>query len=252
MVVRGDMSRDGAVSENEDRQGDAQAPREAPVPLVGQVEWGALRRVTPISRAFGFERGRPIDRYYIEQFLQQHSEDVRGRALEIGDDEYTRRFGGPQVTQSDILSLTLDNNRATIIADLSDAPQIHDESFDCMIFTQTMQFIYDLRAAAVTIHRILKPGGVLLATFPFTSQICRYDMERWGDYWRFTTASIGRLFGDAFGAEQVEVEAFGNVLATISFLQGLAAEELRVEELDYQDPDYQMIITARAVKRGAG
>ena len=48
------------------------------------------------------------------------------------------------------------------------------------------------------------------------------------------------------------MRSFGNVLAAIAFLAGLAAEELRPEELDVNDPDYQAVIVVRAVKRADG
>jgi len=38
------------------------------------------------------------------------------------------------------------------------------------VFTQTLHLIYDVRSAIRTLHRVLKPGGVLLATFPGISQ----------------------------------------------------------------------------------
>lgn len=40
----------------------------------------------PLSASYGFDRGTPVDRLYIEEFLKLHSDDVRGRVLEIGDD----------------------------------------------------------------------------------------------------------------------------------------------------------------------
>jgi SAM-dependent methyltransferase len=217
-------------------------------PIVGEVRFGDLRRVTPISRAFGYERGLPIDRYYIERFLSTHAGDITGRVLEIGDDRYTRRFGGSRVTRADILDLVPDNPQATFVDDLARAESVPSQAFQCVILTQTLQFIYALEQAVANLRRILATGGVLLATFPALSQICRYDMNRWGDYWRFTEAAIRRLLGDAFGAEQVQVEAHGNVLAAVGFLHGLAAEELDGRELDHRDPDYQILITARAVR----
>ena len=212
------------------------------------VRWGTLRRLTPVSRVFGFDRGLCIDRYYIENFLARHADDIRGRVLEIGDDAYTRRFGEERVTRSDVLHVAEGNPKATIVADLTCADHIPTDAFNCIIFTQTLLFIYDVRTALRHLHRILKPGGVLLATFPGISQISRYDMERWGDYWRFTDASARRLFSDVFGPENVTVETCGNVLVACAFLHGLAAQELNPEELDYHDPDYQVLITVRAVK----
>jgi SAM-dependent methyltransferase len=217
-------------------------------PPVGFVRFGSLRRLQPISRVFGFDRGLCIDRYYIENFLAQHAEDIQGHVLEIGDDTYTRRFGGEGVVRSDVLHVWDDNPKATIVADLTCANHIPSDTFDCIIFTQTLQFIYEMRAALWHLCRILKPNGVLLATFPGISQISRYDMDRWGDFWRFTTLSARRLFEEVFPPENVTVKAYGNVLAAVAFLHGLAAEELKREELDYHDPDYELIITVRAVK----
>jgi len=218
-------------------------------PPIGWVRFGGLRRVTPISAVFGLDRGIAIDRYYIEHFLERHGGDVRGRVLEVADRTYTTRFGGDRVEHSDVLHVQEGNANATIVADLSaDHPHIKSDAFDCIILTQTLQFIYDVRAAIGTLHRILKPGGVLLATFPGISQISRHDMKRWGEYWRFTTLSAQRLFAEAFLSNNVEAEAYGNVLAASAQLYGLAVEDLYQRELDARDPDYELIITVRATK----
>jgi SAM-dependent methyltransferase len=197
---------------------------------------------------FGFERGRPVDRYYIEEFLLQHSNDIKGRVLEIADNVYTKEYGGTKVKQSDILNVEEGNPKATIVSDLAKAHNIPSETFDCMIITQTLQYIYDLRSAIQNLHRILKPGGVLLVTVPGISQISKDDMEAWGEYWRFTTLSAQRLLEEAFLSENIEVKAYGNVLAATTFLYGLAAEDLKAEKLDFYDPYYQVVITARALK----
>jgi hypothetical protein len=217
-------------------------------PPVGRVRFGSFRRINPISRVFGFDRGLCIDRYYIERFLSAHASDIQGCVLEIGDDTYTCKFGCNRVTKSDVLHAKDGNPMATVVADLTSADHIPSNTFDCIILTQTLQCIYDVPAALRHLYRILKPGGVLLATFPGISQISRYDMDRWGDYWRFTTLSAQRLFEEIFPAESISIEAYGNVLVAIALLHGLAAEELPQAQLDYRDPDYQVLITVRAVK----
>ena len=216
-------------------------------PPVGKVRFGDLRRLRPISRNFGMSRGQPIDRYYIENFLTRHAVDIRGRVLEIHDDSYTRRYGGSGVDSSDVLDVAEDNPQATIVADLTRADHVPSETFDCIIFTQTLQFIYDMRSAVQTLERILKPGGTLLATIPGISQIsCRKCADNY--CWAFTKLSARQMFEETFPAENVKVEAYGNVLTAVSFLHGLAAEELRQKELDHHDPDYEVLITLRAVK----
>jgi hypothetical protein len=103
-------------------------------------------------------------------------------------------------------------------------------------------------AAVKTVFRILKPGGVVLATVPGISKISRYDMDRWGYYWSFTTRSVQLIFKEAFPLENIYIKSHGNVLSAISFLHGLSAGELRQKELDFVDSDYELLITIRALK----
>lgn len=212
------------------------------------VRWGTLRTTRPISSVFGCDRGTPIDRYYMENFLAEHSSCIRGRVLEIAENTYTKKFGGAQVTKSDILHVTNDNPQATIIADLTNADHIPSDQFDCIILTQTIQVIYDKDSAVKTIYRILKPGGTVLVTASGISRISSYDMERWGEYWRFTTLSAKKLFANYFPEKNICVESHGNVLVATAFLHGLAVEDLKQKELDYNDPNYQVLITLKATK----
>jgi SAM-dependent methyltransferase len=223
--------------------------RGSPGGFVQPVRFGSLRRVTPVSRRFGWDRGGlPIDRFYIERFLERHASEIAGRVLEVRDDAYIRRFGGGRVTRTDVLHLTDDNPKATIVADLTRADHVPSDTFDCILLTQVLPFVPDVLAAVRTLHRILRPHGVVLATLPGISQIIRYDMDRSGDYWRFTTLSARRIFEYGFPQGEVRVEAHGNVLAAMAFLHGLSSWELRPQELEYQDPDYEVLITVRAVK----
>ena len=218
-------------------------------PRVGAVKDNSFWRLTPISRIFGLNRGLPIDRYYIEQFLSAHSSDIQGRVLEMGDNFYTQKFGGDRVIRSDVLNVVKGNPEATIVADLTSAENIPSNSFDCIICTQTLQMIYDIRTALMHLNRILKPGGVLLVSSHGISKIGRREgIDPWGEYWRLTAQSARRLFLEIFPGENVEIEVYGNVLSAIASLHGLAAKELSQSELDYSDPDYEVLIAVRAVK----
>ena len=219
------------------------------VPAVGKVRWGDLRTLQPIDTKFGFSRGTVIDRYYIEQFLDEHRADIRGRVLEIGDSTYTRRFGGDRVEQEDVLHYVEGNPHATFVGDLSTGEGLPSDTFDCIILTQTLQMIYDAGAAVRTIHRILRPGGVVLMTGHGTSMVARHlEDDDWGEYWRFTRLSGRLLFADAFGTENVEAKAYGNVLTCVAFLHGLAAEELSPAEMNHRDHKYEVLVAVRARK----
>jgi SAM-dependent methyltransferase len=213
---------------------------------LGRLRLGSLRRTTPISDRWGADRGTPIDRYYIESFLAAHAADIRGHALEVRDRRYTERFGHG-ISQSDVLDLDESNPDATIVADLTDAANVASGTFDCFILTQTLQFIYPVEGAVREAYRLLRPDGVLLATVPAVSRIDRHAGVD-GDFWRFTTASCRRLFGAIFGDVNVEAQSYGNVLAAIGFLTGLAREDLSDDELDIADDLYPVLVGVRALK----
>jgi SAM-dependent methyltransferase len=206
---------------------------------------GSLRRTTPISTECGYDRGRPVDRYYIERFIQSNRADLRGRVLEVKEPLYTERYGDG-ATAIDVLDKDGGNPRATIVADLAGMPGVASHTFDCCVITQTLQYLFDVGAAIRELHRTLKPGGILLVTVPGICRVCPVKVAP--DYWRFTASSCERLFGDVFGERQVTVESHGNVLASVAFLEGLAQEELTHAELDVNDPLYPIVVTVRAVK----
>lgn len=216
-------------------------------PAVGKVKFGDFERHTPFSTQFGYDRGGPVDRYYIENFLGQAAPLVKGRVLEIGDNAYTLHYGGDQVTQSDILHVDDSNPQATLVGDISNAPHIPDNTFDCIILTQTLHLIYHFKEALHTCFRILKPGGTLLLTVPGITPI---DHGEWKEtwYWSFTDKSMKRLLEETFPGGDLEVYPFGNVFAATAFLYGLGLPEVPGDHLDYNDFQYQVIITVKATK----
>lgn len=217
-------------------------------PAIGRVRFGDFARTAPIDGEFGFGRGTPVDRFYIESFLERNRNDIAGRVLEIGNATYSQRFGAERVTLQDVLHVRPGNPDATIIGDISAADVLPRDSFDCIVLTQTLQYIYDLRAAVAQLHAALKPGGVILVTLPGISQIePDYSEGTW--YWAFTTASASRLFAEVFDAISVSVESHGNVFAAVSFLHGVALEEVPPSKLLVEDADYPVIVTLRAVRR---
>jgi len=213
------------------------------IPL-GSVSFGDLQRLSPISRNYGFDRGTPVDRYYIEGFLARNAVCVHGHVLEVANNHYTKRFGAVRVHRSDVLSLKASDRNATIVGDVAQHGTLPERTFDCIIFTQVLQYVYEPRTAVEMLYRSLKPDGVLLATVPGLTPL---DVEAW--YWTFTLPGLYRLLEDSFGPNTVVGEAHGNVFAATAFLHGLAVEELDVAELDFNDPHYPVTVAARAIKR---
>lgn len=213
--------------------------------VAGGIDFGDLGGTEPISDQFGFDRGMPVDRYYIHDFLDKQKADIHGRTLEIGDDEYTARFGGDRTTQRDVLHVHAQNPAATIIGDISVPGTLPEAAFDCAVITQTLHLIWDMQAAVRELHRALKPGGVLLLTVPGITQV---DRDEWGAgwYWSLTQMSAERMFSEVFGAANTQIGCYGNVFAATAFLQGLAFEEVPASKLDVYDAAYPMIVTVRA------
>ena len=206
------------------------------------VRFDDLARTSPVSRELGWERGMPIDRAYIVRFLETHRDRLRGRVLEIGEARYTPRFA--TATASAVLHVEPGHG---LVGDLGRIETLPTAAFDAVICTQVLGVIYDVAAAAAGLHHLLAPGGCAAVTVAGIAQISRYDADRWGDYWRFTEASLRRLF-EAF--DIVALESFGNVAAATALLQGVAVEDLPDRDaLWVRDCDYPVTLGVIAVKR---
>ena len=213
-------------------------------PAVGNVDLGDLARISPISRNFGFDRGTPIDRYYIDDFLARNASDITGRVLEIGDASYSTEYG-KQISQQDVLHVAEGNPIATLVGDISQAGVLPKSSFDCMIITQTLHLIYDMEQAVRNMQQALRVGGSLLLTVPGITRVGDGEWDE-GWYWSLTRQSVTRMFGEIFGPENIEVSVYGNVYSATAFLHGLALEEVKSGWLDRYDPAYPVIVAVNA------
>jgi len=210
------------------------------------VDMGDLGRLEPPSRLMGLDRGTPVDRWYIERFLAANATRICGRVLEVADDRYSRQFGGDRVTERAVLHAVAGNAAATIVGNLETGEGIPVARFDCAIVTQVLECVFDVGAAVLHLHRLLAPGGTALVTVPAIAPVSRYDAERWGEYWHFSEQSAARLFDPVFGAANVRVESHGNHAAAHACLAGMAASELRDEQLAAFDADYPVVVTVVA------
>lgn len=208
------------------------------------ARWTLRRRPGPLSAHWGFDRGTPIDRWYIDRFLESHAADIRGDVLEIGDTRYTDRWGSG-VRSSDVLDATAQNPE-TVVANLEQPSTVPEERYDCLIVTQVLQYIFDLDAAVESLHRALRPGGVCLVTVPVIS---RLDISApYKEYWRLTDESARRLFERRFSPGTLDVAMRGNLRAALLFLLGVASDEVSPVQLRGDLPAFPLILTVRAVK----
>jgi hypothetical protein len=209
--------------------------------------WGNLRRRRPLSESFGYDRGTPVDRWYIERFLAENASDVHGDVLEVGDARYTERFGGDRVTRSDVVDVDPSNDRATIVADLCERGSLPRSAFDCFVLTQTLQFLPDVATGLQNAFDALRAGGTLLVTAPTVSRLEPNQAER--DLWRFGPAGLELALRRACPGADVRVAGYGSLVAAVASLEGLAAEELDEDELRRIDPDFPLVVCGWARKR---
>lgn len=204
----------------------------------------------PLDDTYGMNRGTPVDRYYIEKFLEANQSMIKGTTMEIGDREYTVRYGKERVQESVILHVKKsDPSNNMICGNFATGEGIREESVDCLICTQTLPFIYDIHKAAENIVRVLKKGGTALITVGGISQIISYEKTQFGHYWGLTDMSLRMLFEGLPDVKSVEVNTYGNVKSAAAFLYGISHEEMDMEELEYNDPNFQLIITAIVTRK---
>ncbi len=200
--------------------------------------------VKALSYIWGNDRGVPIHRYYLELFLSEFSNDIRGHCLEFQQDQYTSRFGKARVVKLDILHQDNSNSLATLIADLTKPNDLPSNAFDCIICTHVLHVIFDLKKAISELHRILKPNGVLLVVVPNVS-MCGPEYH---ELWRFTSEGLQMLLAEVFKDENITMRAYGNSLVTAGDFRGLVTHEFSQRELNYHDFRFASEVCARAVK----
>jgi SAM-dependent methyltransferase len=195
----------------------------------------------PLSDDYGWDRGTPVDRIYIERFMGQHAGDVRGICLEVKDDAYTRRFGGDGVTEADVLDVDGANPRATVVADLVEVGSMPSGRYDCFLLNQTLHLLVDPEAGLANAWSCLAPGGVMLLTVPSLGPV---DLRLAHDLWRWTPQAFDRLLARVLPDAQREVVGYGNLVTATAFLHGIAAEELAPADFARSDPRYPLVVGA--------
>lgn len=211
-----------------------------------RVRWGSLRRTTPFSDCYGWDRGLPIDRYYIEGWLARHADAVRGDVLEVRSPDYTVRYGGDRVTQAHVVDIDETNAEATLFADLTVEGSLPDDAYDAIVMTQTLHVTADDEAGFRTLWRALRPGGTILFSGPCVGRI-DHELAEY-DSWRYTPNGLRRKLERLLPEAQSSVEGFGNVLAGAAYLYGIAVQELSPAELDVRDPSFPIVVCARIAK----
>ena len=209
------------------------------------VRWLAEMPVEQNGRAFGGEVGTPIDRYYIEHFLQKYSNRIYGDVMEVAESTYTYKFGHDI---HNAYKLHVEGTDGCIKGNLETGEGIYENSVDCFICTQTLQCIYDIHSVMRNVYKLLRPGGTALITAHGISQIAMYSYRNWGEYWRFTDMSLRRLAEEVFDKNKINIVSYGNMKTAMCFLYGLCQENLKKEDFEQTDEMFQFVLGAVCIK----
>ena len=209
------------------------------------IQWGNLRRLDPIDPVWGYGRGTPVDRWQLTRFFDQHKLDIRGRVLEVATPLYASEHGD-RITRIDILDIDPENREATIIADLDDAGSLPEAAFDCVICTQTLQYVLNLEVALANLWQGLAPGGVLLLSVPALAK--RDPNPALVDRWRLMPGGLATLVERVCARSEYEVVGVGNTLVVLAALLGIAAEDIDDDELAANRDQFPTLSLARVRK----
>lgn len=197
--------------------------------------------VVPVHEDWGYRRGTPIGRVYIDDFLDMERNYIVGDVMEVSETTYSEKFSNPKNVKS-ITAIHVDDVYGCRKANLETFEGLREKEFDTMIITQTLAYIYNLNAVAKNIHKALKNGGYAFITVSDIGHMGRVELENYGAYWGFHKDGCKKLFSNVFGEENVNVYTYGNAKTAICQLYGLCAEDLDDETLRFHDPIYPMII----------
>lgn len=202
----------------------------------------------PVSKVFGSERGKAVDRYYIEEFLQENAEYIYGVVMEVANNNYTKMYGRDKVSKS-VVSHVKGWGKDSVVCNFETGEGVVENSIDCLICTQTLQYIFDLSSAIKNIYKMLKPGGAALITVPGIKPLCEYDNDKWGEQWSFTYNCLKKLCSMVASEDDYKVIQYGNAKIATAYLYGLCVEELKTSDFEYQDSQYPFLICARITKQ---
>lgn len=201
------------------------------VPNVGDVRFGDLRRSRPVSADFGADRGTPIDRYYLSQFIRQIQDKVRGRVLEVGGVQSNRlsyRFARIE----SFTTLDLEPKVGVdVVGDLNDPCLFEPRRFDTIINFNVLEHVRTPWRSVENMAHWLDEGGHIATMVPSVQRVHLMP----NDYWRMLPAALDAVHS-CF--RERELFVYGNALASVGALMGLAVEDFAPRDLDVLEADF--------------
>lgn len=207
----------------------------------GAIEYSDFKRYAPLCHDYGYSRGTPIDRYYLEQFIREIRSYVVGYTLEIGGSRENQYLYGFTNAMS---YKTMDMHQkpeVDITGDIHDPNSLGSNSFDSIILFNVLEHCEKPWIVVENIYNWLTKRGSVFCMVPNSQRIHR-DPK---DYWRILPDGMRSLFAK-FPIKQLYL--YGNPITTIATMMGVAAEELSSEELNSFNSEYLVATCIYACK----
>ncbi len=138
----------------------------------------------------------------IDEAIKNHAS---GDLLDLGcgNKPYEEWYNLKTETQTGCDVIQSDKNRVDVICLATDL-KFEDNKFDTVLATQVLEHVYDHHSMIKESFRVLKPGGKMILTVPFTWEL----HEEPYDFFRLTKHGLKELFEEA-GFEIVYIKANG-------------------------------------------
>jgi len=150
-----------------------------------------------LKQAAGY--GPSESRREANDWIRRHAADCRGRLLSVGSGSDEDGQGGYyrdyfQACTEYVTSEIDGRYGVDWSVDVRDMAGIEKATFDGVFCSGVLEHVDDFQSGLAEIHRILKPGGILLLGLPFRQALHLQPH----DYWRFTEHAIRYLLEDKY------------------------------------------------------
>ncbi len=188
------------------------------------------RNILPVGTDFGWSRGTPIGRFYVNNFVAEKAQGLGGVILEFGEARYRDYF--KDVEQYKVVDVVAGPN-VDFVCDIHDVSSMPQTFFDVIVCTQVLEHVERPEYALRELRKLLKKDGRLICTVPFLAHIHYVPT----DYYRFSIDAITSALSRA-GFEVLDARNSGNALVTIGSLLGFSAQDFSSSEMAVVDNLY--------------
>jgi SAM-dependent methyltransferase len=175
-----------------------------------------IRRTAGVLGALRYALRSAVDLQLLtcQRFLAPRLARLSGALLDVGCGEMPfRPLLGPSLTYTGIDVPRAEDfgmrENPDIVAFDGRAIPFPDASFDAILCTEVLEHVEDPAGLVAEMLRVLRPGGTLLATVPFSARVHHIPY----DFHRFTSFRLAALFKDCV---DFEVQERGDDLAVIA------------------------------------